>query len=552
MRRRPPFPEPRQKLRCAIYTRVSTDAGLEQDFNSLDAQREAGEAYVKSQSHEGWSLIRERFDDGGYSGGSLERPALARLLQAVRDKRVDIIVVYKVDRLTRSLADFAKLVELFDAVGISFVSITQSFNTTTSMGRLTLNVLLSFAQFEREVTGERIRDKIAASKKKGLWMGGVVPLGYRVIERKLVIDEDEARTVRLIFERYLALGSMLPLLEELRDRGLLTRARTLASGRTVGGIPFTKGPLAHLLKNRTYLGELNHRGSSYPADHAGIVDRDVFDAVQARLAENATIYHRSRSKSEALLAGLLFDEEGGRMGPSHARKGSRVWRYYVSRSVTEGDRKRRATVTRIAAPHVEDSVLEAMRGLQLILPPVTYPKDADADVGSTAPTEDARLVALIERITVGRTTIQIALRPEARERGAPPSLSIPWSPYRPRPRRDIIVPADPSRPADAPIRSDTRATLLDALARGRAYLDDLVSKRAASPNQIAIREGRSPRSVNMMLSLAFLSPAIVVAAIESRLPRGIGVTRLVDLPGDWARQHELLGLAPVLPSRDAA
>ena len=232
-------------VRCAIYTRVSTDAGLEQDFNSLDAQRESAEAYIKSQAHEGWRLVRERFDDGGYSGGSMERPALQNLLDRVRERRIDVIVVYKVDRLTRSLADFAKLVEAFDAHGVAFVSVTQSFNTTTSMGRLTLNVLLSFAQFEREVTGERIRDKIAASKKKGLWMGGVVPLGYRCEARKLHVDEEEAAIVRMIFDLYLKLGSVRALQRELRRRDVRTRVRTLATGKTVGGVHLTSGPLAH-------------------------------------------------------------------------------------------------------------------------------------------------------------------------------------------------------------------------------------------------------------------------------------------------------------------
>jgi site-specific DNA recombinase len=240
-------------LRCVIYTRVSTDAGLEQDFNSLDAQREAAEAYIKSQAHEGWRLNRDQYDDGGYSGGSMERPALQKLLADISSHRVDVIVVYKVDRLTRSLADFAKLVELFDAHKVSFVSVTQSFNTTTSMGRLTLNVLLSFAQFEREVTGERIRDKIAASKRKGIWVGGVVPLGYRVEERKLLVDQVEAETVRLIFEIYLALGSLPATAEKLRNRGILTRRRDLATGRTIGGVPLTKGPLAYMLKNACIL-----------------------------------------------------------------------------------------------------------------------------------------------------------------------------------------------------------------------------------------------------------------------------------------------------------
>ena len=295
--------------RCAVYTRVSTDHGLEQDFNSLDAQREACVAYVKSQAHEGWALAHGRYDDGGYSGASLDRPALQTLLDAVRQGRIDIIVVYKVDRLTRSLADFAKLVELFDAHGVSFVSITQSFNTTTSMGRLTLNMLLSFAQFEREVTGERIRDKIAASKRKGLWVGGVVPLGYKVVDRKLKVDETEAPIVRVIFERYCALGSMIAVMRELREHAILTRRRTLSSGRTIGGIPFTKGPLAYLLKNRMYLGEINHGQSSYPGEHPAIIDRALFDAAQETLARNATARgYPSRDRRRCFSAGCSTTE----------------------------------------------------------------------------------------------------------------------------------------------------------------------------------------------------------------------------------------------------
>ena len=282
-------------LRCAIYTRVSTDQGLEQDFNSLDAQREACAAYIRSQAQEGWVLVPTPYDDGGYSGGNLDRPALKALLVAVAAKRIDVIVVYKVDRLTRSLADFAKLVEAFDAAGVSFISITQSFNTTTSMGRRTLNMLLSFAQFEREVTGERIRDKIAASKKKGIWVGGVVPLGYRVLDRKLIVDGEEAKTVRFIFGRYLELGSLGPLIDELRQNRILTRVRTLASGRKVGGVRFMRGPLAYLLKNRMYLGEINHGANSYPGEHPAIIGKDVFDAVQAKLAAQAAAsgYRRS-------------------------------------------------------------------------------------------------------------------------------------------------------------------------------------------------------------------------------------------------------------------
>ena len=265
---------------------LSTDHGLEQDFNSLDAQYDASQAYIRSQAHAGWTLLRGKYDDGGFSGGDTDRPALQRLLEDVRAGKVDVIVVYKVDRLTRSLADFAKLVELFDKHNVSFVSVTQQFNTTTSMGRLTLNVLLSFAQFEREVTSERIRDKIAASKRKGLWVGGMVPLGYDTKDRKITVNEDEAERVRSIFRSYLKLGSLNLLMADLRKRGIVTKVRTLKSGKTVGGIPFTRGPLAHLLRNRFYIGEVVFKDEILKGEQPAILDRDLFDAVQAKLERN--------------------------------------------------------------------------------------------------------------------------------------------------------------------------------------------------------------------------------------------------------------------------
>src|SRR5580700_9775906 len=264
-------------VRCAIYTRVSTDQGLEQDFNSLDAQYDASQAYIRSQTHAGWTLLRAKYDDGGFSGGNTDRPALQRLLQDVGAGKVDVIVVYKVDRLTRSLADFAKLVELFDEHNVSFVSVTQQFNTTTSMGRLTLNVLLSFAQFEREVTSERIRDKISASKRKGLWVGGMAPLGYDTKDRKITINETEAERVRTIFRSYLKLGSLNLLMADLRKRGIVTKVRSLRSGEKFGGIPFTRGPLAHLLRNRFYIGEVTFKGEVLKGEQTPIVGNDLFE-----------------------------------------------------------------------------------------------------------------------------------------------------------------------------------------------------------------------------------------------------------------------------------
>src|SRR5258708_1813075 len=307
-------------VRCAIYTRVSTDHGLEQDFNSLDAQHDAAQAYIRNQAHAGWTLIRSRYDDGGYSGGSTERPALQRLLTDVKARKVDVIVVYKVDRLTRSLADFAKLVELFDGHGVSFVSVTQQFNTTTSMGRLTLNVLLSFAQFEREVPSNPIRTQIPPSNPKGLWVGGIAPLGYATKDRKIVVAEEEAERVRTIFRRYLELGSLNLLMADLRERGIVTKVRPLKTGRTVGGIPFTRGPLAHLLRNRFYIGEVIFKGEVLPGQQPAILARDLFDAVPAKLNDQWTNQTAARAKSEALLIGRIYDDRGSRMSPSHASK----------------------------------------------------------------------------------------------------------------------------------------------------------------------------------------------------------------------------------------
>src|SRR5213594_3026742 len=322
--------KPVKPVRCAIYTRVSTDQGLEQDFNSLDAQYDASQAYIHSQAHAGWTLLRAKYDDGGFSGGNTDRPALQRLLNDVRAGKVDVIVVYKVDRLTRSLADFAKLVELFDQHNVSFVSVTQQFNTTTSMGRLTLNVLLSFAQFEREVTSERIRDKIAASKRKGLWVGGMAPLGYDTKDRKITVNEAEAERVRTIFHSYLNLGSLNLLMVDLRKRGIVTKVRTLKTGKTVGGIPFARGPLAHLLRNRFYIGVVVFKGEVLPGEQSAIIDRELFDAVQAKLNEQRNDHSVTRDKSKSLLIGRIYDDRGNRMSPSHVRKGGIKYRYYLS------------------------------------------------------------------------------------------------------------------------------------------------------------------------------------------------------------------------------
>jgi site-specific DNA recombinase len=534
----------RRRLRCAVYTRVSTEHGLEQGFNSLDAQREAGRAYVKSQAHEGWTLVRDSFDDGGFSGGSLDRPALQLLLAAIRARRIDVVVVYKVDRLTRSLADFAKLVKLFDENGVSFVAVTQSFNTTSSMGRLTLNVLLSFAQFEREVTSERIRDKIAASKRRGLWVGGPVPLGYAVRDRKLVVAEAEAERVRLIFRLYLERGSLGRLLPELRRLGILTRRRELADGRVSGGIPFTRGPLAHLLRSRCYLGEVVYRGRAYQGEHPAIVAPELFAAVQERLAQQHHGFVRARAGSQALLLGRMFDDRGNRMSPTHPNKQGVRYRYYVSCALAQGTPEAAGSVKRVAAAQVEQLVVRALRERR---------PDLDGR-------QDRQLIEqCAEHVVIGSDMIAITLRggasgseheqrdsadaeASAETAVAKSVLRVPWSPIHSKRRREVIPPAQAKVPDHRPIRAETRATLVRAIALGRRWLDELSAGSIPNPAAIASREGCSQRHVERTISLAFLAPDLVQAAIEGRLPRGVGVSRLIDLPSEWRRQWQVLGL----------
>src|SRR5205823_5498851 len=333
-----------------------------QEFNSLQAQREACEAFIESQRQEGWVCLRAAYDDGGFSGATMDRPALQQLLADLTAGRVDTIVVYKIDRLTRSLADFAKIVEILDGRGASFVSVTQQFNTTTSMGRLTLNVLLSFAQFEREVTSERIRDKIAASKRKGLWVGGMAPLGYDTKDRRIMVNEPEAETVRTIFRSYLKVGSLNLLMADLRKQGIVTKVRTLKTGETVGGIPFMRGPLAHLLRNRFYIGDVPFKGEILKGEQPAIVDRDVFEAVQAKLSEQVNGHRAARMKSEALLIGRIFDDRGNRMSPSHARKGGVKYRYYLSSALLQGMAGGAGSVCRVPAADIEALVVRSVRG----------------------------------------------------------------------------------------------------------------------------------------------------------------------------------------------
>ncbi len=355
--------DPKPVQRCAIYTRKSSEEGLEQSFNSLDAQREAGEAFILSQRDEGWRTLPARYDDGGYSGGTMERPALKRLLEDVQANKVNVIVVYKVDRLTRSLADFAKIVEALDARGVSFVSVTQQFNTTTSMGRLTLNILLSFAQFEREVTGERIRDKVAASKKKGMWMGGPVPLGYDLEARKLIPHPTEAALVRNIFALYLKLGCVRKLMAHLNRENVKTKTWVTKAGTRLGGVSFARGHLYYLLRNRLYIGEIRHRDRWYPGEHTAIVPRDLWDKVQAQLNGNLRTHRsRARDQSSSLLTGLIEDADGNRFTPSFTIKRGRRYRYYVSQQAITNSAGEYEGPTRLPAREVESRVTERLQG----------------------------------------------------------------------------------------------------------------------------------------------------------------------------------------------
>ena len=419
---KPAAPKVVRKLRCAIYTRKSTEEGLDMEFNSLDAQREACESYVASQKAEGWVLVPARYDDGGFSGGTLERPALQRLLADIEAGLVDVVVVYKIDRLSRSLMDFSKLVEVFDRNDVTFVSITQSFNTTTSMGRLTLNILLSFAQFEREVIGERVRDKVAASRRKGIWMGGPVPFGYRCADRKLLVVEEEAAIVRMIFERFVRLGSATMLVRELAAEGVTRR-----------GKPLDKGGLYKMLANQVYIGKAVHKGVAYDGEHAAIIDQDLWDKVHTIMAVSPRKRAcQTRAQTPALLKGLIFAPGGKAMTPTHTRKKGRLYRYYVTMSlIKEGADA--CPVGRVPAAQVENAVIDQLRSL-LRTPEMVAriwkavraegeamtEKEVIAALGrldplwdELFPAEQARIVQLlVERVDVGTDGVSIALRTE--------------------------------------------------------------------------------------------------------------------------------------------
>jgi site-specific DNA recombinase len=420
---------------------------------------------------------------------------------------------------------------LFDSHGVSFVSVTQQFNTTTSMGRLTLNVLLSFAQFEREVTSERIRDKIAASKRKGLWVGGMVPLGYMVKNRKVVAIKTEAEIVRVIFKRYLELGSLNLLMQDLRQRKILTKVRRLSSGRAVGGNPLTRGPLAHLLRNRFYIGEVSFKGEILPGEQPVILDRKLFESVQRKLDEQRTNHLTTRTNSESLLMGRIFDDRGNRMTPSQVRKKGKRYRYYLSSALAQGQAENAGSVRRVPAPEIETLVTDAVRKR---LSDSAVVSDRDL-INSHV----ARVEILAERLAI-KLVKKGSKRSERKAEKA--AFYVPWKKIALKRRRELIAPASSGQDV-RPIRSETRVALVTSIACGRRWLDEIVTGNIANVEQIAAREKCSVRQVNMTISLAFLSPTLVKAAIDGRLPRGIGIARLRDAPAEWSRQHAMLGLA---------
>jgi len=566
-------PRRNARVRCAIYTRKSSEEGLDQEFNSLQAQREACEAFITSQRHEGWVCLRSGYDDGGFSGATMARPALQRLLADIAAGRVDIVVVYKIDRLTRSLADFAKIVEILDARSASFVSVTQQFNTTTSMGRLTLNVLLSFAQFEREVIGERIRDKIAASKKKGMWMGGVPPLGYRVQDRKLVIIDSEAEIVRSIFRRYAELGSVRLLKAELEARGINSKSWTRTAGRVIGGKPFSRGALYLMLRNRTYRGEIVHKGQSHRGEHPPIIDQPLWGAVQAQLAGNTTERNSgTRTPQPSLLAGMLFDADSNRMTPSYAVKQGTRYRYYITRPLITQDQRESSTALRIPAAEIEDLVTSRVR--QWLLDPggiyqSTRLRDLSAQrrliaraaeigrswTGLPGTRQRGLLTAVIDRIDVGADQIDIHLRPtrlaallDAAATPLPSEtedeiqiLSIPVRLRRSGPAiRMLIEGTDPFATA----KPDAR--LVKLLIRARRFNAALVGSDGVPFAALAKREQVSRSYFTRLVRLSYLAPDITEAILDGRQPRDLTADKLLAHsrpPLTWYEQRAVLGFA---------
>ncbi|MEQ9112483.1 MAG: recombinase family protein [Rhodospirillaceae bacterium] len=553
--------ESKSQIRCAVYTRKSSENGLEQEFNSLDAQRESSEAYIKSQQHEGWVLIKDQYNDGGFSGGNTERPGLKQLLEDIADGNINVVVVYKVDRLTRSLSDFAKLVELFDAHGVSFVSVTQQFNTTSSMGRLTLNVLLSFAQFEREVTGERIRDKVEASRKKGIWMGGHPPLGYDIIDRKLIVNDAEAKTVRHIFKRYLELKSVSTLKAELEQNGYRSKQWTSSSNKTYGGKPFKRGALYYILRNRLYVGDAVHKGNAYPGEHEAIINAETWSRVKNLLKQNATHHEKGLNhRQPSLLRGLLFDDRGNHMSPSHANKKGRRYRYYVSQALTQQRKSEAGSITRIPAHDIEALVREQVEQ-------VIGSNEALKGLGAIWPTLEAgkqsELIRLIvQRVTVGNTEVGIEVSERVldcvcqnRLWESEEGIDLNGDEMEPVELLEIKVPVVIKKNGSEKVivlpgtmtnddQPSPHAAMITAIVKAHDWFAKLQSGEVKSLHELSQRLNMNRRYVARLLRLAFLAPDIVESILDGTQPRSLSLYDLIKpMPVDWDGQRKTLGFA---------
>jgi len=578
------IPKPTPASRCAIYTRKSSEEGLEQSFNSLDAQREACEAFISSQRHEGWKGVSTRYDDGGYSGGTMQRPALKRLLDDVEAGKIKIIVVYKVDRLTRSLADFAKIVEALDAKGVSFVSVTQQFNTTTSMGRLTLNILLSFAQFEREVTGERIRDKIAASKKKGMWMGGMVPLGYDLEGRKLVPNPKETQLVTKIFSLYLQIGCVRKLARRLDREKIRSKAWITRTGARLGGVAFARGALYTLLRNRLYIGEIRHCDKWYPGEHAGIVPPELWQKVQSQLESNLKVRrNRAREHASSLLTGQIEDAQGNRLTPSSTVRRGRRYRYYVSQAVVQNPGEEQAGVTRLPAQEIESRVVDRLVGFlnsdadvfeQLGLEgqtPARLREQATAAKKlarklSCLTADDLRdlLSSFLRRVVVGEEQIRVMVgrndlfqllgsggKADAgklgkRRKSVDPSdlicLIIGAKLKRYGGVVHLVVPPN----STATSASKTKPSLLKALARANSWYQSILEGKASDLRSLARHAGFTERYVGKVFRCAFVAPDIVDSILQGRQPDDLTFGKLSrEIPLSWTEQRQRFGFPPV-------
>jgi DNA invertase Pin-like site-specific DNA recombinase len=517
--------------RCAIYTRKSTDEGLEHAFNSLDAQREACAAYILSQAHEGWEQVQEHYDDGGWSGGSMVRPGLKQLLSDVAAGKVNVIVVYKVDRLTRSLADFARIVDTLDKAGASFVSVTQAFNTTNSMGRLTLNVLLSFAQFEREVTSERIRDKVAASKKKGMWMGGPVPLGYKLGDRKLIIEDDEAEIVRSIYRRYRELRSVTKLVDELAREDVRTKVRHYKRGRTVGGVHFGRGSLSQLLQNPIYSGRVNYLGNLHDGEHAAIISAEDWEEVQQILATNR---HQRRLGKQvrypSLLTGLIIDPDGRPMTPVSTHKGSRRYHYYVTR-LAPGETK--TPPWRVAAGEIDRALLNcvghSLRSHERAREPGQLMSDrelADELPGFSVPEQRKVLLKRRVRAQLEATNLRITIGDDVQA-----SVSLPLRMVHRGNELKLVLENGTLTAPDAVLVKLVALAMSARKSLGSGEADPLTSHY-------------SKRHLWQLLRISFLAPDIIAAIVEGEQPPSLTgrlLLRVTNLPLDWAGQRRVLG-----------